>query len=252
MIKFENIFFILIMFAGSAQARLFDFSKERVAAYLSYMTGPSLVKKAGYLNEASTAYSYSDELANNTSGEFGFIYSTPRVSFRFGFEFIKPLKLTQITAKDASLTTMYSLNSDVSGYIPKIGLELSLFYRPQSRGFLYMYGGSASVTVTNDYTMAAAGTAAFPSVVDHQVLMGGTSMAYGGALAYEMWMNDTTTLLFELGYQSLKFEKLTYSKAVTTFSGTKASGDVVNDISGIARTLDMTYFFGTLGIRIYL
>lgn len=237
--------------ATAAEAKLFDISKETFATYVLATGGPSNVKQTPFQNATSGTGLSSDEFKLNLGGEFGFLYSTPNVNLRFGFEILKP---AAVGAKfnNASGTELYDVKSDLTGYAPKLGIEIN--FKPQGwyRGFVLLSAGQAFLTMKNDYTLTAAGKTAYSGVSDHSVEAKSSAAEFGAGVGIEFLMSDNTTIMAEAGYRSLKFSELKYTKDVTTFSGAQKSGDLVNDISGNKRQIDMSGAVVSLGLRIYL
>lgn len=235
-----------VFMVARVEARVFNIGAEKFAGYFLVTGGPSAIKKNAFLNEDTTTNTYSGEVAYNYSGEFGFLYATPHVSLRFGFEIIKPSALKEVLANNGT-TDIYSLNSDVTAYAPKLGLEINLQKTNTYRSFLQAYVGSGSVSYKNDYTIISYG-----GQTNHSVEGKGTAMLYGGSLGVESHLTDTTTYLFEFGYRQMKADSLKYSKDVTTFRGAQTAGSPVTDANGDARVLDFTGGYISLGFRFYL
>lgn len=229
-----------------AEARVFDINNEKFASYFLLTGGPSAIKQNAFLNEANTTNTFTGAVAYNYTGEFGFLYSTPNVSLRFGFEVFKPSSLKAAPANNGT-TDIYTLNSDITAYAPKLGLEINLQKSGTFRSFITAYVGSGSASYKNDYTIAN-----YPGVVDHSVEAKGSRTLYGGSLGVESYMTDTTTYIFEFGYRQMKIENLKYSKNVTTFSGAKIAGDPVLDAYGQPRIIDFTGGYISLGFRFYM
>lgn len=245
--KFLALALSVCMLTARAEARVFNMGSEKFASYFLITGGPSAIKKNAFAGEAAMTDTYSGEAAYNYTGEFGFLYATPAVSLRFGFEVFKPSALTGVTATNASATDIYTLNSSITGYAPKLGIEINLQKSATYRAFLAAYAGSGSISYKNDYTILSYG-----GVSDHSVEAKGSGVLYGGSLGVESHMTDTTTYLFEFGYRQMKFENLKYSKDVTTFSGAKTAGDDVVDANGDKRIFDFTGGYISLGFRFYM
>lgn len=244
MFRLSLLFFIFLV--TGAEARVFKMGNEEFSSYFLVTYGPSLVKDSAFLNESSaTAYDKSSTV--NTSGEFGFTYAVGAIGWRIGFEMIKPTVLADVSATNAGGTTLYQLKSESSVYAPKLGLELYLWRRETKRIFIFGYSGTASLALKNDYTSVTIAPSA-----THSAEMKGAANLAGGGIGYEGLMFDTTTFIFELGYRTLTFPSMTYTKAVTTFSGAKVIGDPVLDTLGAARSMSYTGYYGTIGFRFWL
>ncbi|WP_413570739.1 hypothetical protein ACLWBD_14105 [Bdellovibrio sp. HCB117] len=240
----------LLLLTSTAQARVFNIQKETFAAYFLVSGGGSAIGTEGLDGEASSSINYSGGVNYNYSGEFGFLYSVRYLNFRFGFEILKPSTLDS-TANNGT-ADLYSANSQILGYVPKVGVEVNLQSTASYRSFISATAGLASVTMKNAYTLTADGQTAFPGVADHTAESKGSGTSLQASLGYEGNLSDTTTILVEFGYRQLKIDNLKYSKDVTTFSGAKSSGDAVLNTSGEQRELDFSGGFISLGFRFYM
>jgi len=244
-------FFVMVLasIVGMArvEARVFNISSEKFAGYFVGTAGTSTIAKSAFLDEDSATNTYSDLVANNLSGEFGFMYATEYASLRFGFEIFRPSALKDVMATNASGTDIYSLNSDITGYAPKLGLEINLQKTAGYRAFIQGYVGTASISYKNEYTIISYGGQS-----NHTVEGKGTTSMYGGTLGVESHLTDATTYIFEFGYRKMLVDSLKYSKDVTTFSGAKVAGDPITDVNGNARVFDFTGSYLSFGFRFYL
>lgn len=229
-----------------AEARVFNINNERLASYFLATGGPSAVKQNAFLNEANTTNTFTGQVAYNYTGEFGFLYSTPSLSLRFGFEIFSPSSVKDAPANDGS-ADIYNLTSDITVYAPKVGLEINLQRTATYRSFITAYTGLGNASYKNEYTIIS-----YPGVTDHTVETKGTAMLYGGSVGVESFMTDTTTYIFEFGYRVMKINNFKYSKDVTTFSGAKVAGDPVLDADGLPRTLDFNGGYVSIGFRFYM
>jgi len=84
-----TIFFSAIF----CQARVLSLSDEKFASYFSVEGGSSLLKTTPFDENLASIDSYSDEYKLGLGGEFGFVYSSPYLAWRFSFEILKPSKL---------------------------------------------------------------------------------------------------------------------------------------------------------------
>lgn len=251
MIRHAFLFLGIVFATSVSQARVFNINKESFAAYFDASGGSSHLGTSALDGEAGSSISYTGDVSYNYSGEFGFIYSRPLASLRFGFEILKPSALTGAVASNAT-DELYSADSTILGYAPKLSLEINVHGNATSRSFISLGAGSASVTMTNSYTLTAAGQAAYAGVTDHETEAKGTATLLNATLGYEGLLTDTTTLVFEFGYRQLKITNLEHTKSVTTFNGTVASGDPVLNSAGEQRELDLSGAFIAIGFRFYL
>jgi len=63
------------------------------------------------------------------------------VSLRFGFEIFKPSALKSVPANNGT-SDIYTLNSDITAYAPKLGLEINLQKTTTYRSFITAFVGS--------------------------------------------------------------------------------------------------------------
>lgn len=246
--RFWGLLFLLTPLI--VQARVFNIDKETAAAYFM-MTGAGSQIGTNALNgESGAGVTFSGGTNYNYSGEFGFLYSRPYASLRFGLEIFKPSLLN--SAATSGGADLYTAQSDIMGYAPKISLEVNLNRGGTYRSFIAVMAGTASMTLKNDYVLTSAGQSAYPGVADHSIEVKGSATLLAATLGYEGLLTDTTTIFVEFGYRQLKFDNLKYTKDVTTFSGTKTSGDTLENAVGAPRTLDFSGGFIGLGFRFFL
>lgn len=240
---------LLLFLGASAEARVFDMSKETTAAYFGFTGGPSALGSAAFENEAGTSVTFSDEVKYNYTGEFGFLYSRGPMAFRFGLEILKPQSLSGLSAKNGS-TELYTENSDLLGYMPKIGLEFNLQKTNIYRSFIAGSVGYAALTLKNVYTLTSAGSTAYPGM-DTTMEAKGTGIMYGLSAGAEVLMTDTTTVVLEGGYRRLSIDNMKYSRSGSYFGSTVSDGDTMQD-NGSARKFDLSGFYLGLAFRFYL
>lgn len=241
---------LLLVLSIQAEARVFNINNEAFAAYFLATGGGSLLGTTSVDGESGTNVNFSGGTSYNYTGEFGFLYSTPYLGFRFGFELIKPFALSA-TANDGT-SDLYSVTGSIVGYAPKFTVDVNLHRANRSRSFVTATIGNASVTMKNEYVLTAAGQTAFPGVVDHTAESKGSGTLLEASLGYEGLLADTTTMIVEFGYRQLKIENLNYTKDVTTFTGAQTSGSPVLNSSGTQRTLDLSGGFISIGFRFYM
>lgn len=234
------------MFSCSVQARVFDLTSEKLASYFVLNMGTSGIEKSVFEKEANSSYTYSKGVTYNTAAEFGLLYATPSINYRFGIDVIKPDLLQGVSAKNGA-TEVYKLNSETLIYAPKFGVELNLRRSNKDRSFVFGGVGSASLSIKNSYkdsTIAPVGAHSFEMTSTAQMI------SYG--LGQEGHMTDTATYLFEIGYRQLSFATLKYKEAVTTFSGAKTAGQTVTDVDGNKLALNLDGYYLSFGFRIYM
>ncbi len=225
---------------------MFDINSEKLASYLVFNMGTSGSPKSAFENEANASYVYDKSVKYNMGADFGILYATSFLNYRFGFEILKPDILQEVSAASGG-ATVYQLESQAVAYAPKFGVELNLRRANNNRSYAFGYMGTASLNLKNSYsssTIAPLGA--------HSVEMSSSAQLMGYGIGQEGYMTDTTTYLFEVGFRQLNFSSLKYKSDVTTFSGAKTAGSKVNDIDGNAREIDLGGFYLSLGFRIYM
>lgn len=241
-----RIFIFITLLSASCFSRVLNLSDEKFASFFSGELGTSLLKTSPFDSEVSGTDTFSSEYKSSYGGEFGFVYSTPYIAWRFSFEIQKPSKLAEVEASQAG-TVNYLVTSDVTAVAPKLGIELHLNKKPNARFYLFGFYGSSNLTMTNTYTQVLVS----PNV-DHEVSLKSSAPVTGGGVAYEFSFIDTTTICLELGYRSLVFKEIKYSKDVTTFQGAKVAGDAYQDYTGTAKTLNFSNYFAAISFRFWL
>lgn len=247
--KFTSALVIIALFSSVAQARVFDINRDSMAPYVSFSGGPSALGSKAFENEA-TSVSVSGETKYNYGGEFGFLLSRRLVNVAFGIGILKPSPVNNISGADGGGTQVYSGESEILGFVPKVSVEFNLHGDNQSRSFISVSGGLASVTLKNSYTLTAAGTTAYPGV-DTVLESKGSGTELAAGIGYEGVLSDSVTYAFQFGYKQLKIDNLKYSKDYNTFNGAVSSGAAVMNGSS-SRVLDLSGGFISLGFRFYM
>lgn len=238
--------FLITLISFQSQARVLVLSDEKFASFFSGEVGSSLLKTSPFDGLVTGTDTFSDEYKLNYGGEFGFVYSSPYVGWRFSFEILKPSKLSEVQASQTA-TVNYLVTSDVTAVAPKIGIEIHLNKKPNARFFLFGYYGSSNLTMTNTYSQVIVS----PNT-DHETTLKSSAPVTGGGIGYEWSFVDTTTIGLELGYRSLVFKEIKYSKDVTTFQGAKVAGDLYQNASGENKTLDFSTYYASFAFRFWL
>ncbi len=242
---YAKIAALLFLTALVSEARVLNLSEERFASYFALEAGRSLLKTTPFDQNLASVESYSDEHKLNVGGEFGFVYSSPYIAWRFSFEILKPSKLQDVQGL-AGTSAQYLVSSDVTAVAPKIGLQLHLNKKPNNRFYLYGYYGTSNLTMTETYSAVVSPNS------DHVVEAKGSSTVAGGGLGFEMSFVDTTAVIIEMGYRSLSFTEIKYSKDVSAFQGAKTAGDVLTNLNGENRSLNFSGYTVSIGFRFWL
>lgn len=245
-------FLILIPLVDVAQARVLNLGSESFAPYIRGEYQISALDKTPFSESSGTGNSYSLGHTSEANYEFGFVYAIKQISLRFGFEVLKPPALKDIKATDAAGTELFLVSNDISGYVPKIALDVNIKQWPQSRIFLNAAYGLATVTVQNSYGFTADGLVAYPALADfrEETKGSGTLMEY--SIGWEFLAFDTTTLVLDVGCRYLKIDSLNHNLAVTSFQGAVAKGDKALTDAGTDRKLDLSGYFASVQFRFWV
>jgi hypothetical protein len=252
-VKFFSSFFFVVFLvgAGVTEARVFDMNAEKFAGYFKAQYAPSVVKQTAFALASNNGEVYDNSLTTLYGGEFGFIYSSRFINMRFGIEAIRPPTL-KVNATNTGGTALYEVDSDVSVVIPKVGFEFNIRQRNTSRFFLNVNYGQGNLGLVNTYTFAAAGTA-LTGKTDYTEDGRGSAMNLDGALAYETLLADSTTMVIDVGYRSLKFPTITHNRDVNNISqGSVTKGTQMLNADGSARGLDFTGYYASLMFRFWV
>ena len=241
-----KFFFLAVLFFGVvSEAKIYTLKDESFASYLSFSTGTSGIKKEPFDGEYNATTSYSGGVTANNSLDFGFIYATHYLSWRFGFELMQPVT-TSSDATDAAGAALYNVGTSISGYFPKVGLEINMYTGDGLRLYGFGFAGQASIDVKNTYTADSLTPGNFSNEYK------GNCNATGGGLGMEFSGFDLSTIVVELGYRDMDFANLTYAANVTDFLGFHYGGDVVKTSAGASRDINMTGTYAALGFRFWL
>lgn len=241
----------IMSFSLSLQARVFDMNKESVASYFRGGYGLSTIGKSAFEDSSGADMSFNGEVKNTYNGEFGFVFTGSKVSFRLGFEYLGPSAvITQ--AKNNSGVVMYKLNSNISALVPKAGLEVNLKQTSLWRVFFLGSFGQATVKLTNKYEFTSDGLAQFPGMSNYTEDARGITNLTDLAFGFEGLMSDTTTYLLEAGYRQCELNKLKHNESYTTFNGAVDKGAIARNEDDSKKTLSLTGAYVSIGFRFYL
>jgi hypothetical protein len=240
-----------VTYGSVASARVFDMGKESFGAYLRGTYGNLSDGKAAFGYSSGSDLVFSKEVKNSPSYEFGFISHIWRARLKFGVELLAPSKMKDLAVQDLSGSDVYSLSSEWSVAIPKIGLEFSLDTQKQSRTYISADWGLGNLTVQNTYSFIE-GQSAFPQMSDFREETKSSTTAISAALGLEFLAFDTTTLGLEAGYRWMNFTRIKHNQDVTSFQGSVSKGDPALTNSGETRSLDASGAFIGLQVRFWI
>lgn len=242
---------LILLIPGVASARVFDFNKETVAAYLRGTGTLSQVGDSAFGDSSGAATSTSDKVAYNFGGEFGAMFALSQgVSFRLGLELYQAKPLPSVTGKNASDAELFSLKSTVFSWGPIGTLEVVALRGASYRGYLFGGAGYATVTMENEYTMTAQGVSDLVPSYTEKSEATAIFGAVGAGLEAEL--ADTTTIAVDMGYRYFPISKFTYKANETTIQGAKSKGGTVVNDDGKARSLDLGGITFSISLRFYI
>lgn len=244
-------FVTLIFGAVVSEARVFNFNSESFAAYLKGSIYPGRVENTLHSESHGADSTMDSYVPYNLSGEFGFVYATPRAQFRFGMEIIRPSDKEDEPGTDASGTVLFTRTSELTILVPKVGFDVTLKSWPQDRIYMGATVGYASLAARNSYKLTAAGTTEYGIGEFYEDLRGGAPQ-YEGFVGYERMFTDATTFGLEGGYRNLVFKEIKHNNDVTTFQGPVEKGDAAKNDDGSDRSLNMNQFHIGLNLRFWI
>lgn len=235
-----------------AEARVFNFSNERFAPYLRGQYQFSSMKQAPFGDSSGAGNTFDQEYKTQNNYEFGFVYSVDQVSLRFGFEVQKPTRLKDIKGSNAAGSALYEMDSDISGYAPKIAIDINVKQWPTARIFLNAGYGMATMTLQNSYGFTTAGQAAYPALANFREEYKGNGQLMEYSAGFEFLAFDTTTIVIDGGYRYLKIDSFTHNADVTNFQGAVTKGAEALDNSGGKRAVDFSGYFASVALRFWI
>ncbi len=243
--------FALVLGVVPAHARQLNLINESFAPYLRGGYQMSNLKKSSFADSSGTGNEFSGDLPFIANYEFGFVWAIKEISLRFGFEVIRPRAEKGISATNASGTELFTVDTDVSGYVPRLGVDINIKQWPSARIFLNASYGMANVTVQNSYGFTTAGQAAY-SLANFREEVKGSAALQEYALGWEYNAFDTTTIVLDAGYRNLKLDGLSHNVDVTNFQGAVTKGSSALNNTGGNRALDLSGYFASLHLRFWL
>jgi hypothetical protein len=248
-----RIFVFLLLSFSVAQARVFDFGKEKFGTYLRGTYQPYATGTDPFANSSGALTTrFGSQYDYLPAYEFGFLYRASRLIWKFGFELIQPAPMKGNTGMNNPGTKFFDFTTEMSTYIPKIGLEYSIKQWTVSRLYFGAEFGPATMTLQNNYTMTSSGTAAYPGVTDFREEVKGTGNSIAAMLGFETLMSDTTTMNFDIGYRSLIIGDQMHNVAVQSFQGVVARDAPAMTNTGTKRSLDLSSYYVGFSLRIWV
>ncbi len=251
-LKGSKLLLLLItLLSAQVDAKVFSFNSESFAAYLKGNLYPGRFENTLNSESHGTSSTFDSYLQYNLAGEFGFVYARPRVQIRFGLELIHPLDKKDESGTNAAGASLYSMTSELTVMVPKVGVDVTVKSWPQARAYVGGTVGYASLAARNSYTFTAAGTTQYGIGDFYEELRAGAPQ-YEGIIGYERVFSDSTTIAVEGGYRNLVFKDVKHNKDVTTFQGAVEKGDKAMNDDGSDRTLNLNQYHIGLNLRFWI
>jgi hypothetical protein len=250
-----TLFFSCFVFSMIVEARVFDMQTSQFGTYLKTSYAPWASWQVPFSQSSGTEVNWTDGFSKLTAYEFGMMYNTSQLTWRFGIEIVQPSNLTGVSGQDSgSGTVYYTLDSTMSVINPKAGIEFNLKTWPQSRLWMYFDYGLGNLTLSNTFRFTAAGTgwAQYPGANFREEIKGNVGN-YSGAFGFESILNDTTTWCLEIGYRMMDLTGLTHNVAATNFQGAVTPGSPAMQNGGaLGREINMTGPYAAFQFRIWV
>ncbi|MCB0348444.1 MAG: hypothetical protein KDD37_06385 [Bdellovibrionales bacterium] len=241
---------IILLFAANAQARVFNFQNEHFAPYFRGSIGLSTLGDSAYGGASGTSTKFSETPDYNYTGEAGFLFTTARIGFTFGVEFLTSSKLST-EGNTSSGTKLMDLDSKVSGTILKGGILWHYKVGTMYRAYIALNGGLADLKMKNNSELTAAGTTAYSLTTVDEVAVAQSVLAEM-LFGFEFNLADVTTMIVEGGYRSLKVDKWEYDGSGTNFLGAYTDGGTVLNHDGTKRQSNLSGWLLAIGFRFYI
>lgn len=247
---------IVSIMGSVAQARVFDMNSSWVSAYFRGVGGMVPTHKDMYADTSGSATNFSEGIDYGFGGELGFSFAlNEKMTLRLGFEGYQPKDIVA-TGKHGT-TKVMDVESSASIFSPALTFEMTLYGTNKSKAFLFLGGNYSTVTVNNEYSLTAAGTAAYTGApATYKETWVATTESFQLGIGYEMYMLDNVTVSFEGGYRSLDIPRFEYDETVTGVRNSSATslvkGQMVTSNSNEKISLDYSGPFVGLTLKFYI
>ena len=238
---------LLFLFLGtSLQAKVFNISQQNIATYLRGSYASSSVGSDAFAKSSGAGTIFSKKVANQASGEFGLFTSSGPLGLRLALEMLQPERIQGAIGSNTSGGSL-ELDSVISSQIYKLGVEYSWFLSPESKYWMAVSVGQAKVGLRNTYRNVV-GYAVTDFVENSQETLIMGEIQFG----YEHRFSADTTLMMDIGFRSMKAQRLRYTSDANSFLGAVTTGAAVANNDGSARTIDMSGVYVGMGLRFYI
>jgi hypothetical protein len=244
---------ILMLVPLDAQARKFDFKNESFAIQFGGTFGPSRVSDTAYSSAVGDGTIIDTKgVQTNSSGGIGVLFSGTRFNFKLAVEYLMPRDQVGVIGTNAGGTDLFTMDSKLSALVPTASIELQAYRGTRSRAILGGSYGLAFVSLDNDVTMTAAGTAAFGGVGSFKESATAKAPMLEAYAGLEFLMTDVVTLTLSGGYRYLPVRGFKSIKETRALSGNQTDGGDILNMDGGDRYVDMGGGFIGAHFRFYV
>lgn len=244
---------VLMMTASldCAEARKFDMKNERFATYFGGSYGLSNLGDYAFGQSGGTGVQTDQAVRTNYSGEFGVTFTSDHGGIRLSGEYLLGKALAGVNGTNASGTSYYTLNSQVTAIIPMVSAEAPVWRGLESRLMVGGGLGYAFVYLDQEYFMTSAGTSAL-GVSNYVEKSSTRTLAWKLYVSAETLFVDSSTITIEGGYRSVKVGSLQSTKDTAAISGAQTEGSDIKNMDGSLRAFDLGGAYMSLYFRFYL
>jgi hypothetical protein len=173
-----------------------------------------------------------------------------RVAVRLGVDYVFPRTQVGIIGTDSSGNQLYELTSAVSAFAFMGNLELIGYKGSHSRALLGAGYGTATLDLSNEYTMSDAGISRF-GIGSFTEKGTGTAPLMQAYIGFEVLFTDNATATFTAGYRYLVVPEMKSTKETTAISGSQTKGGPMTNHDGSPRSLNLSGGFAGLIFKFY-
>ena len=252
------VLLVLICFwFGSAQGRVFSFGNEWLASYFRATGATSSLLTEGFRYSSGADTVFTKEAGITYSGEFGFLVNMgEKLNFRVGIEALQGKTPTESYGNNSSGAKRFDLDHKVLIINTVATLEFNYMHSPTWRLFVGAGAGLSSVSMDNQYTMTALGTADL-GTSSYTEKSEANVVSMHLSTGVEVLFVDAVTAMFEIGYRYLPVDELTHKTSETVIGESGSSkavtkgGPVLNH-DGSKRAFDMSGVYAGISFRFYI
>jgi hypothetical protein len=131
-------------------------------------------------------------------------------------------------------------------------LDLNVIHTPNSKGFIGAGVGYSYVKLENIYTFTTAGSTAYSPMSSFTERATGNAVATVAYVGWETYFTDNATIVFDGGYRYIPVRKMSHQNPTTTFQGTVAKGDSMQNDAGVNRLINLSGAYVGASFRFYI